>query len=497
MGRFVRIRISARKSDLARIQAKQVGRALQNHNSKIEVEYHFRESLGDKNLTDPLWKIPEKGVFTEDFLEDLLTGSTDLVVHSWKDLPTAERTKTMIACTLPRADQRDLLLVKKASWGKSKLQLLSSSPRREYNLSSLLPELIPWNVQKIKFSSIRGNIQTRVRKLIEDPQSDGLILAKAAMDRLLTANDEEFEETKKFLQQSLDLFHYMVLPLSLNPCAAAQGALAIEIRSDREDLKKILALINCEKTFNEAQAERNLLQQYGGGCHLALGMSTILTEDYRLTFVRGQNPEGVAVEKKELVQNNLATNKPNFELTQTWSLGSDQMQRTKINPIQLDPQFGYIVSRFEAWPSSVQQSPKLNVWTSGVQTWKKLASLGVWVLGTYDSLGEGQDPQIENLSGPIIWKTLTHQRHPFFDLQRHIVTYETEPLALKIHDEKYFFWRSSSQFLQAIAEKPSIKDQFHATGPGSTLRTLREHISADRIFIFLNEEEWRKSCQQT
>ena len=178
----MRIRISARKSDLARLQAIQVGQALQKKNPKIEIQYLFRESLGDKNLKDPLWKIPEKGVFTEDFLQDLLEGSSDMAVHSWKDLPTAEKSQTMIACTLPRADSRDLLLMKKSSWGKSNLLIYSSSPRREYNLGTLLPELIPWDVKGLKFESVRGNIQTRVRKLIEDPNTDALILAKAAME---------------------------------------------------------------------------------------------------------------------------------------------------------------------------------------------------------------------------------------------------------------------------------------------------------------------------
>jgi hydroxymethylbilane synthase len=132
----MRLRISARSSDLAKIQAYRVGEALRNKNPNIEIEFLFRESLGDKNLTDPLWKMPEKGVFTEDFLKDLLNEQTDLVVHSWKDLPTEEKEQTVIAATLPRADQRDLLLFKKSSVGNSNPRLLSSSPRRVYNLDS-------------------------------------------------------------------------------------------------------------------------------------------------------------------------------------------------------------------------------------------------------------------------------------------------------------------------------------------------------------------------
>ncbi len=68
----MKIRISSRKSDLARLQAYAVGDALKKAHPALSVEYFFKESLGDKNLTDPLWKMPERGVFTEDFVGDLL-----------------------------------------------------------------------------------------------------------------------------------------------------------------------------------------------------------------------------------------------------------------------------------------------------------------------------------------------------------------------------------------------------------------------------------------
>ncbi|MFN9069193.1 MAG: hydroxymethylbilane synthase, partial [Bdellovibrionales bacterium] len=181
----MQLRISSRKSDLARIQAYQVGEAIKAHHPNLEIIYQFRSSLGDQNQEDPLWKMPSKGVFTEDFKKDLLSGEADLVVHSWKDLPTAMGDETHIACTLPRADSRDLLLFKKISLGKGHLNLLSSSPRRSWNLTPLLAQLMPFKVSKLDFSIVRGNVQTRIRKLLENPEADGLIVAKAALDRLL------------------------------------------------------------------------------------------------------------------------------------------------------------------------------------------------------------------------------------------------------------------------------------------------------------------------
>ena len=498
-----RLKISARKSDLARLQAQQVGSALQQNNPNLEIEYSFRESLGDKNLVDPLWKIPEKGVFTEDFMQDLLEGKTDLVVHSWKDLPTEKKTQTMIAATLPRADARDLLLMKKSSQGRSQLRIYSSSPRREANIGPILPELLPWKVEGIEFESVRGNIQTRVKKLLESSNLDGLILAKAALDRLLSAEGEEFRQTRDFLRKSLLDLAWMVLPLTANPNAAAQGALAVEIRSDREDLQTLLQSINCEKTFTAAQRERELLQAFGGGCHLALGMSVVKDADWTLTLVKGKTPAGERVERREIQMNSTATRElGEFSSDELWSLKPEGMTRkTKAHQVKLEAQKGYVVSRIEAWP--VNFSPEsaagfdLKIWTSGLKTWKKLAKKGIWVLGTFDGLGDHHPPATGALLGDVEWVTLTHQRHPKLeDSERpRLATYETEAPELMIKNQKFFFWRSSSQFLQALRESPWIRERFHAAGPGSTLRTLKAHIPEDKLFVFLSEEDWRKTLE--
>src|SRR5437588_10537847 len=142
VGRFMRVTIASRRSDLARIQAYQAGEALRAVHSQIEINYSFHESLGDKNLNDPLWKMPEKGVFTQDFSEGLLRGDFDLVVHSWKDLAIEHDSETEIVATLPRADARDLLLARKDRWPEVErtgvMTVLTSSPRRAHTPDSIL-----------------------------------------------------------------------------------------------------------------------------------------------------------------------------------------------------------------------------------------------------------------------------------------------------------------------------------------------------------------------
>src|SRR5437588_4755892 len=313
VGRFMRVTIASRRSDLARITAVQVGEALRAVHPQIEINYCFHESLGDKNLNDPLWKMPEKGVITQDFREGLLRGDFDLAVHSWKDLAIEVDPETEIVATLPRADGRDLLLVRRDRWDEVKrtgvMSLLTSSPRRAYNLESFLCDALPAKINELKFENVRGNVQTRVRKMLEQ-NVDGLIVAKAAIDRLLSERDvtesrrlgiaggpnrqslDEFAETREFLREALSQCRWMVLPLSANPSAPAQGALAIEISRQRADMRELIAPLNCTDTFTTVEHEREILRGYGGGCHQKIGVSVVRREFGEITFLRGISDAG-------------------------------------------------------------------------------------------------------------------------------------------------------------------------------------------------------------
>src|SRR5229473_4492813 len=206
MGRFMRVTLASRRSELARIQAYQVGDALRLAAPHTEISYSFHESLGDRNQNDPLWQMPEKGVFTQDFRAGLLRGDFDLVVHSWKDLAIEEDPKTEIVTTLPRADARDLLLVREDRWPEVErtgvMSILTSSPRRSYNLASFLPTALPAKLRELNFVAVRGNVPTRVCKLLQC-DVDGLVAAKAAIDRLLAAKQSEFALTQAELRNEI------------------------------------------------------------------------------------------------------------------------------------------------------------------------------------------------------------------------------------------------------------------------------------------------------
>jgi hydroxymethylbilane synthase len=492
------LRISARKSDLARLQAYQVGEALQKKIPGIEIQYHFRESLGDKNLTDPLWKMPEKGVFTEDFVQDLLDENTDMVVHSWKDLPTATRVGTEIVATLPRADQRDLFFFKKNSAERVRasgaLHVLSSSPRRAYNLENFLKDYLPFGLKTVQFHNVRGNIQTRVKKMLEDPAMDGLVVAKAAIDRLLTVKALEFQEPRGFLREALQSLDWVVLPLSVNPNAAAQGALAIEIKNGRQDLEQILSQIDCRETFASAQKERDTLASFGGGCHQKIGVAVLKRSYGDVFFLKGLTDQGQVLDEKSLLRESQVVKLEISKLASSKELKMERTHRLQASiPIGIQ---GLWIAKAEALPESLRFSGL--VWTAGLQTWKKLSQLGVWVHGSSESLGEDENPQIESLFGaPVRWAKLTHKDASQEPGKEVIPTYE---VVVSVKDwqmgtREAFYWNSGSQFLAALGKEPALVHKRHACGPGNTYKVLRDKLGHQAsIEIYLDEENWRAAC---
>ena len=477
----MKLRLSSRKSALAQAQAYQVGLALEKAHPGLQIEYCFRESLGDKNLTDPLWKMPEKGVFTEDFFQDLKENKTDLVVHSWKDLPTEEKEETRIVATLPRADQRDLLLFKKSSKRKPVIKIYSSSPRRMLNIKYLLGWALPWAVDSLEFQSVRGNIPTRIQKLIEDNEVDGLIVAKAALDRLLT--DNHFPETVLSLREALKQLDWMILPLTENPNAAAQGALALEISAQRPDVLDLISPINCLASFASAERERQILQEFGGGCHLALGMSVLERSYGRIEIVKGLTPQGETISSKKFF--------PNKMRSQSLTVGRLDFEALRSSKeIAFSSVDALYISKAEAYHEKANAEI---MWTAGIQTWKKLAAQGIWIHGSSEGLGEIEDPMIEALVGRenLQWGRLTHDDATETTDRISFGSYSLE-LELKtenLDSSDAFKWKSGSEFILALQRFPELKNRFHICGPGRTYDTIKKHLgSGQNIFVELNDE---------
>jgi len=512
----MRVTIASRRSDLARIQAVQVGETLRAAHPQIEINYSFHESLGDKNLNDPLWKMPEKGVFTQDFREGLLRGDFDLVVHSWKDLAIEFDPETEIVATLPRADARDLLLVRKDRWPQVErtgaMSILTSSPRRAHNLDSFLREALPAKIIEIKFENVRGNVPTRVRKLLE-LETDGLIVAKAAIDRLLSARGSsptvreganEFAETQKELRDALSQCRWMVMPLRENPSAPAQGALAIEISRKRDDMRELIAPLNCANTFDAVEQERGILRSYGGGCHQKIGASLLRRPYGEITFLRGLTDDGRVLDSRVLKP--LRLRPPKVSREEMWPLESndaDWFTREKIvsnDPIATAPDSdrpALWIAKADALPDDWTIETDQIVWASGVQTWKRLARKGVWVNGCAESLGEQELPRIDTLAGsPVNWLKLTHESGYTDGDMPSLGTYRLVPKneSIDLSGKKYFFWKSGSSFEYALSKNPWLKEMTHFCGPGNTQRILERH--GIEPHVFLDHAQWLdEMCQ--
>lgn len=508
-----KIIIASRKSDLARIQAHSVGEALLSLEPSLQIAYQFSSSLGDRQLDLDLRTIEEKGIFTQDLHEQLIKGQIDLAIHSWKDLPVELPQGTEVMATLPREDMRDLLLIPKnylyTVKEKKRLEVLSSSPRREYNLQTLIPRIWPHELHEVKFNSIRGNIPTRLDKLFNgEPQA--LILAKAAIDRILSTKDNEFRAIKEKVWSLINECQWMVLPLRENPCAPAQGALAIETR--RGFLETPLKALNCEETYRNVSKERNILASYGGGCHQKIGVS-ILTKDYgEIYSLRGLTESGRTLQEWTLSEvpskeklNNESSLPP--DLPQKKFHGKAVNYHDPLKNTWFDREFLPLKNTHFDRPLWVAKDIALPqdatcsqlVWASGIKTWEKLAQRGYWVNGCAESLGERENPRLEHLSGQKIdWLKLTHTEALHTGSLESLGTYKLKVKADKpqLTGQNHFYWMSGSQFQEAIKHYPELKKAYHACGPGHTYEKVCEILGdPSRVDIFLSVEDWKQACQ--
>ncbi|HEY0635259.1 MAG TPA: hydroxymethylbilane synthase [Gammaproteobacteria bacterium] len=242
-----RIRIATRESLLAVWQAEYVASALRALHPGVEVELVKMKSQGDSILDVPLAKIGGKGLFVKELEEGLLSNRADIAVHSLKDVPMElpEGLHLPVVCT--REDPRDAFV----SNSYKSLDALpvgavvgTSSMRRQCQLLEKRPDL------KINF--LRGNVQTRLRKL-DEGQYDAIILASAGLRRL--GNEERITA--------------YIDPMFMLP-AVGQGAIGIECRSDDDRINVLLMGLNDPKTHARVLAERAMNRRLGGGCQVPI-----------------------------------------------------------------------------------------------------------------------------------------------------------------------------------------------------------------------------------
>ena len=486
MARPVRLSLLSRASALARLQAALVERALRAVHPGLEVTCLTRSSAGDQDQTSPLWKLPDKGAFTADLSAALVDGEASLAVHSYKDLPTEMPRGTRIAGALPRADARDLLLMRAdaVAASPSRLRILSSSPRRAWLLDTSLRPLVPWRVSGVEAAPVRGNIETRLRKLVEG-DAHGLVIAKAAIDRLLGFGPP-FEQEAALIRERLAGLRWMVLPMREFPWAPAQGAIAIEVPAGRDELIRLITPILCTRTAAAVEYERNVLEQHGGGCHQALGAAVLDRSYGRVVSIRGRE------RSDEWTLDGRAASFPRASADRIWPRTAETIPAARRRLAVTQPAADALrVARAEALPESWSVPRNVLVWAAGGTTWRKLAARGVWVNGCADGLGDDEAPNVDLLAGrPVNWLDLTHDHAP---RPNALATYHVDvPLPDDLGRRSHFFWTSGELFRQAIDRWPAIRDGWHASGPGRTRQTIAAMVAPERTGVWLDRESWER-----
>jgi hydroxymethylbilane synthase len=270
-----RIIIGTRGSKLALWQAEWVRLELQRMSPGLEIELKKIKTTGDKILDVPLAKVGGKGLFVREIEEALLRGDVDIAVHSMKDVPTELPEGLHLGAICKREDPRDALISQisnlKSQISKFKdlprgATIGTSSLRRSCQLQHLRPDL--------KIIQLRGNLDTRLRKL-DEGKFDAIIVATAGVKRLgLSTRITE------------------ILGPEISLPAIGQGAIGIECRINDKFINNIIAPLNHPDTSICVRAERAFLKRLGGGCQVPIAAYARISPPTHPSPSRGEGKGG-------------------------------------------------------------------------------------------------------------------------------------------------------------------------------------------------------------
>lgn len=295
-----KIRIGTRGSRLALAQAALVQDAIRQADAFVQTELVILHTKGDRILEKPLSEIGDKGLFVSEFEQALQDGRIDLAVHSAKDLPMRLAEGLTVAAVLKRADVRDVLVVKKggrlprsreeAKSAGSDLQgdkarqqadvfVLGTGSRRRQLQAQLC-----WADTSCEL--IRGNVETRLKKL-EEGNYDGILLAKAGLDRLGIGRETDLR------------FDFYVLEADVFLPAACQGIIVVEA-AQNSPYEELLYRITDEKTRQQFLAEREVLRQLEADCsEAAAAWCRVQADRLLLDVMYGKKKVSLCAEGKE------------------------------------------------------------------------------------------------------------------------------------------------------------------------------------------------------
>jgi hydroxymethylbilane synthase len=519
------LRLGTRRSALARAQSGLMARALEAQHAGLRVELVGIDTRGDQILDKPLTAVDGKEFFTAELDQALLRGDVDCTVHSFKDL-ALERPAALLLAAVPRRENpRDIALfaadVPERLAAGAPLSVGSSSPRRAAFVPEFLQSALPGGNARVELCELRGNVDSRLRRLHEPRgsarQLDGVVLAFAGLARLW-----QDEAGRALLTELLPGLPRMLLPLTAVPTAPAQAALAVECRADDTRVIELLAALDDGATRRAVSEERQLLAVRGGGCHQRFGATQIAVPGLgSLLYVRD------AAEHTQLRWHPTATLPDCGDVKNVWdgSLAQPGESRALASAAEhcatglLKHRACFIAHRralpaFDESLRATQLGPTAHIWAPGAETWFALSGRGVWVEGCaeglgFDSLAETLKEPVLQLPGLNEWLALTHA-----DALKAWIAAGPVALATYRHERvaadgvtmnaaqpsplsaSHVYWHSAAQFDRWNGNRRVVGAMaHHACAFGKTADHLRA-AGVSQLTVFPSVVQWREWLQQ-
>lgn len=457
------------------------------------------KTQGDEITNKPLWQLEGKDFFTKELDEALLKGEVDLVIHSYKDLGSVRPEGIKLAAVTERSFAHDILLIPQEYTTKLKnwegdFVVGTSSPRRIVNLTHSLQKFLPHgkkNNLQVRCETLRGNVNTRIKKL-KDGNYHAITLALAGLERL--AMTEKSAAELKELFQGLN---FLILPQSVFPSAASQGALGLEIRDNREDDGKLLSYISQlshPETVEEVFRERKAFKEYGGGCHLAVGIHVKKIGE-KFLHVHSGEVDGKRVEVKWMEGITLSKIPQGKKLFiglphgENKSYVFDEYMQKNPKPTKLDlrAKHVFVTSRYCLPSLNASEQAQTFIWAAGSKTAERLTEAGYWVNGTSDSLGTVEIKKFQHslalqmltteIKNP--WQVLSHMEAtsdmgPVEGVYDRSFNEVSEDYLRKLKEVEACYWTSYPQYQAFVLKFPFLKSVRHFCGLGKTWQEFAE-----------------------
>lgn len=497
------IRLIGRNSRLSLLQIDIVQKKIEAALPGLKVEIISRSSKGDQLQDIPLHTVEGSDFFTRDIFDALKNDEADIAVHSLKDMSSEHFFGENKFAVIDRDDTRDVVIfntdiIDKIKAGQT-IHIGTCSPRREEMATVFLKKALPQLHKTILIETkpIRGNVETRLRKL-NSGEYDATILATAGLNRLLAS-----EQDVVLVKQLLAGKKLMLLPLVECVPAPCQGAIVGEAHHSNQKAINVLNRINNVVLTDDCVKEKKAAAEYGKGCLQKFGVTTLRYEDGATLYAAGRDEHQNEFSEWYIVPQLDALGKTLFSSTD--HMGSFFGYEQSDQPVTIDTPVVYI-SNYKAvhQADTIGKLQSNRIWASGTRTWFELAAQGLWIDGCADAFGleflekAWQMPLVNikkedvtiitNEQSAQNWKQKGWQANGTYET----VSHPKQELADQLKEADIIFWTS---FQQYQLYKDILKQNVQHVCPSGETAVLLRSAGIDPV-VFPNIkafQQWKKT----